>query len=485
MSRAVPVRHLHIFENFPDGLLVFTQDEHLLDINNQAQHWLGESKNKLVSQHIDFVFRNWPGISNKLRNEPETKFFQARGEGLDRKLLEVRSQKILTETNLPLGRIVIVRDISNNTFFEDRLQASQMLLDHMVNASRYPIYDSTGKIYAPADIKADIRRGIETEELLRLQIFALDAVANAIVITDRNGSIQWVNPAFTKLTGYSLDESIGENLRILKSPTTSINLYDELWQTISRGVVWQGELVNRRKDGSDYIEEQTITPLYDHKGVISHFIAIKQDITSRRTAEYALRKAHEELKAQYDEINALKERLQEQAIRDSLTGLFNRRYLQETLPRELARALRENKSLSLLMIDIDHFKSVNDSLGHAAGDLLLRGLGELMRCLIRESDIACRYGGEEFIAVLPGASSKDCQSRAEAFRAGFEKLTVFYENEKINRTISIGVATFPDHGTGAEMLLQAADRALYQAKANGRNRISFFHPDLNMLKHLV
>jgi diguanylate cyclase (GGDEF)-like protein/PAS domain S-box-containing protein len=336
---------------------------------------------------------------------------------------------------------------------------------------KFPIFDSYGDIYATAGISTDITPKIQTEQLLQLQSFALEATANAIVITDKKGNIQWVNPAFTHLTGYTLEEVSGRNPRLLKSHHTSPYLFDQLWQTIQDGKVWHGELINRRKDGSEYIEEQTITPLIDQKGEISHFIAIKQDITQRRTSEKALREALENLQAQYAQIQSLQEELREQAIRDSLTGLFNRRYLQETLPRELARANREKKPLSVIMLDIDHFKSVNDLHGHHAGDLLLKAVGEMLRCLTRESDVACRYGGEEFVAVLPGASLEDSCTRAESFREGFEKLSIFYENKRINRTISLGIAAYPEHGVEIETLLAAADRALYQAKEAGRNRI--------------
>jgi diguanylate cyclase (GGDEF)-like protein/PAS domain S-box-containing protein len=323
------------------------------------------------------------------------------------------------------------------------------------------------------DVKGRSKRK-EIESTLQLQSFALNAAANAIVITNVGGSIEWVNPAFTRLTGYTPEEVLGANPRILKSSRTTSEQYADLWRTILDGKVWHGELVNRRKDESEYIEEMTISPMLGDDGHISHFIAIKQDITQRRQAEEALIKAHQRLKIQFAEINALKEKLREQAIRDPLTGLFNRRYLQETLKRELSRARRDQVPVSIVMMDIDYFKQVNDSYGHAAGDSMLQDLGEMLRALTREGDVACRFGGEEFIAVMPGAPLSVGVERAELIRREFEFLKVKVADFKLHPTLSLGVAAFPEHASTVDELLAAADRALYLSKQNGRNQVQIY-----------
>jgi diguanylate cyclase (GGDEF)-like protein len=170
-----------------------------------------------------------------------------------------------------------------------------------------------------------------------------------------------------------------------------------------------------------------------------------------------------------DHLQELQDQLREQAVRDDLTGLLNRRYLVETMPRELARATREGRPLAVMMIDVDHFKQVNDVLGHAAGDQVLRALGGLLRAMTRASDVACRWGGEEFVVVLPGAPVDAGARRAEDMRLAFQSLAFPDQASRAHSTFSVGLAVFPAHGETPEALLEAADRALYRAKEGGRN----------------
>ncbi len=194
------------------------------------------------------------------------------------------------------------------------------------------------------------------------------------------------------------------------------------------------------------------------------------EATQQREAE--VRQANEQLRVQLAKIEALQALLREQAIRDPLTGLFNRRYLVETLDREVAQAVRASTPLSIVMIDLDHFKKINDTYGHKAGDLMLQTLGTLLSTKTRDGDIACRYGGEEFVLVLPGASLTIAQQRAEHLRATFQELRVPYNQHILGATLSAGVASFPINGVDGEAVLQDADRALYIAKSTGRNRVS-------------
>ena len=168
----------------------------------------------------------------------------------------------------------------------------------------------------------------------------------------------------------------------------------------------------------------------------------------------------------------LRESLRQQSLHDPLTGLFNRRYLEVSLERELRRAVRYQSSIGLIMIDIDHFKRFNDSFGHATGDLLLRELGALLKRCIRGGDIACRYGGEEFLLLLPDAALETAHQRAEQVRQAVKQLHVPYQDELVGPiTLSLGVAAFPQHGSTTETLLQVADNALYRAKHEGRDRV--------------
>lgn len=167
----------------------------------------------------------------------------------------------------------------------------------------------------------------------------------------------------------------------------------------------------------------------------------------------------------------LRETLKNQSIRDPLTGLFNRRYMEESLERELRRADRNRQSLGVIMLDVDHFKRFNDTFGHEAGDLVLREVGQLLKGTIRGSDIACRYGGEEFILILPDTSVEDVQQKAEQVRIAVKKLNLKYRHQPLDAiTVSLGIASFPQHGTTVEVITRIADTALYQAKHQGRDQ---------------
>jgi diguanylate cyclase (GGDEF)-like protein/PAS domain S-box-containing protein len=215
-------------------------------------------------------------------------------------------------------------------------------------------------------------------------------------------------------------------------------------------------------------------------GQPSYLAGFTTDITERQKAEDALQQANWQLKVQLKEIKLLQEQLREQAIRDPLTGLFNRRYLQETLDREIARASREKQPVGLIIMDIDNFKRINDAYGHRAGDKMLNEFGDLLTTSIRAEDIPCRYGGEEFVIVMPGASLQTAFERAEQIRQKFDSLHVRYQQQDLHATISLGVAAYPTNGQNSEAVLIRADRALYRAKQSGRNRVVAYQDTAHM-----
>jgi diguanylate cyclase (GGDEF)-like protein len=190
--------------------------------------------------------------------------------------------------------------------------------------------------------------------------------------------------------------------------------------------------------------------------------------------EEELRQANEQLIAQLAEIETLHETLREQAIRDPLTGLYNLRFLTESLKREIAQAARDKTPLSVVLLDIDHFKAFNDTYGHKAGDEVLQALGNLLNTQTRLGDIACRYGGEEFVVIMPSAQPSEALKRAEQWRKIFEATQITSKGDTLSATLSAGVATFPEHGSTDDDIWRAADNALYAAKSAGRNCVMIY-----------
>lgn len=186
--------------------------------------------------------------------------------------------------------------------------------------------------------------------------------------------------------------------------------------------------------------------------------------------------SHRRAEHQLAEIRVLEAQLREAALRDPLTGLYNRRHLSEILPGALARCARLKTALTLVMIDVDHFKQINDTHGHPAGDAMLRALAQLLQAHVRQGDTVCRMGGEEFLLVLENAPLQPAWERAQVLRASFAGLVVPHEGQALHATVSCGLAAFPEHGDNAQSLLQAADRALYAAKASGRNQLQAAQP---------
>jgi diguanylate cyclase (GGDEF)-like protein/hemerythrin-like metal-binding protein/PAS domain S-box-containing protein len=470
----------------------------------------------------------------------------------------------------------------------------------------------------------------QAQDARRKLSMAVDQSPVSIIITNRQGVIEYANLYFTTLTGYSLQEVVGQKPNLLKSGHTSADGYRDLWTTILRGDTWAGEFYNRKKNGDLYWESAHISPIAGDDGEITHFLAVKQDITERKTAErhlqdshsrlssslevlqdharemqvisrmtdliqtcmvqeeacrvvedaagdlfrglggsLALRSAHEgcletvatwgqkygaECLFTYDDCwgmrrghphdveagnrsarcrhiidkeNAaylclpmnvvgealglvtlkrpasdaewslgdwrqlavsfaesikmsisnlkLREALREQAIRDPLTSLYNRRYLENVLPRELNRSVRAQRPMSIVMVDIDHFKRFNDTYGHKAGDLVLQAVARTMQESLRNSDLACRYGGEEFVLLLAEMDGETAVRRMERLLEQVSLLTIESEGLGLPTiTFSAGIASCPLHAVQQEQLLGLADAAMYSAKNGGRNQVMLY-----------
>ena len=296
---------------------------------------------------------------------------------------------------------------------------------------------------------------ITTSELRYRRLF--EAAQDGILILDaETGAITDVNPFLVNMLGYSRDEFIKKKLWEVGA-FRDVEASKEAFEALQRNeYIRYEDLPLKGKDGR-LIQVEFVSNVYlvENEKVIQCNI---RDITERKQAEAALLKSE-----------AL---LREQSVRDHLTGLFNRRYMEETLERELLRASRKHLSLGIIMLDADDFKQFNDTRGHAAGDVILRALGSLLIKHVRGEDIACRYGGDEFIIILPDASQEITRERAEQLCERARHLNIPFNGQSLEAiTLSVGVAAFPDDGTTSAMILRAVDAALYTAKHEGRDRV--------------
>jgi len=293
----------------------------------------------------------------------------------------------------------------------------------------------------------------ESEERLR---FITENTRDVVWQLDRELRFTYINGADERMRGYAREEIIGHSFKDTITPT-GYPIVDQAMQRRHNQAAKEQKVGAESfevemicKDGSLLWVEINSTPIYDKSGQIVGYIGVTRDATQRHETH---------------------QRLREQTIRDPLTGLFNRRFLDESLERELSRAKRDNLPLSLLMIDIDRFKHLNDTYGHQAGDEVIKRLGELIRNGARSADLPCRYGGEEFLLVLPNMTLERATERAQQWRIAFAKEKIEFGDTSLSSTFSVGVAAYPDHGDSSEVLIRAADQALYTAKDSGRNRV--------------
>ena len=296
---------------------------------------------------------------------------------------------------------------------------------------------------------------IKTSELRYRRLF--EAAQDGILILDaQTGAITDVNPFLINMLGYSREEFIQKKLWEVGA-FQDVKASREAFKALQMDEYIRYEDLPLRSKSGKLIDVEFVSNVYlvGDERVIQCNI---RDITDRKQAEDAL------LKSQ-----AL---LQEQSVRDHLTGLFNRRYMEETLERELLRATRKQFSLGMIMLDVDNLKLLNDCWGHAAGDLILREVSSLLFKHIRGEDIPCRYGGDEFILILPDASREVARTRAELICDRARKIHLVYEGQSLMPvTLSLGVATFPEHGVTSTEILRMVDAALYRAKSEGRGRV--------------
>ncbi len=304
----------------------------------------------------------------------------------------------------------------------------------------------------------DVSARRAAEEKLRLSDKVFEFSAEAIVITDAEATILAVNPAFTWLTGFRPDEAIGQTPRILKSGRQEDRFYADMWQALLEDGYWQGELWDRRKDSSEYPKWLTINAVRDECRRTTHYVALFSDISERKENENRIRFLAEH---------------------DHLTGLPNRRLLETKARQLIASGRRRDTGLALMMVDLDRFKNVNDTLGHATGDRLLIEVARRLVDNVRASDTVVRLGGDEFVVLLEGArTAEEVVPVAVKLREALNHPVVI-DGHALHTPPSIGIALYPQDGPDVETLLRNADTALYQVKAGGRNAWLFYSGAMN------
>lgn len=282
--------------------------------------------------------------------------------------------------------------------------------------------------------------------------FASDVilVTRSDPIDEPGPEIVYVNKAFTELTGYTLENVLGKNPRLLQSDGTDEETKKIIRQGLEQKIPVRVTIKNYSKTGKEYWLDLNIHPLKNPQGIVTHFVAIQRDVTEQKNIE---------------------QKLEILSRTDPLTGLLNRRSFDEILKNELSRFKRSGEIYSLLMLDIDHFKQINDKYGHATGDVAIRAVSQSFESILRLHDIAARIGGDEFCVLLPYANKKVAYTVAEKLRETVSNATIAAINEEIPMTISIGVSQVEQEDVDHTAILKRADENMYKAKTAGRNRV--------------
>ncbi len=415
----------------------------------------------LVGFARDSGYRDYPGLGwvAMIRQDEATAFAPARALQHRILLAGIALGLMFTLFGAYMARR-IARPISRIADAAEKVATGNLQYDAPQEAGVGEVAHLSEAIHAMVDnLTREIRQRKQAEEQLRLSAAVFANNSEAVVITDADNNVLLVNDAFTRITGYTGDEVKGKNPRIFSSGKMDREFYRGMWDSLLSNDGWSGEIWNKRKNGEIYPEWLILSLVRDETGKVTNYIAIYSDITERKREE---------------------ERVQFLASHDVLTSLPNRFLLTDRINQALAFAERSQAKVGVLFIDLDHFKNINDSLGHDVGDDLLRQVAERMGHCLRRADTIARLGGDEFVAVLPDAGTE----REAAFVA--EKiLEVFSEKfvvggHLLSITPSIGISMYPDDGLTPVDLLRNSDLAMYRAKDAGRNTLQFYRPEMTI-----
>ncbi len=406
-----------IIADIPNMIGYWDRDLRCRYANNAYREWFGKSPEEIVG----ITFRDLAGEQLFSLNEPHIRRALA-GE-------PQRFERILNKASGNVGHII----------------------GHYI-----PNFDADGSVKGFAIQSSEVTLLKETEAKLELAACVFENTLDGVLITDADGIILSVNPAFTEITGYTAEDAVGRNPRILQSNRHDRAFYASMWKQITTEGQWNGEIWNRRKDGELYLERMTISMVRDADGEPVRYVSVFGDITA--------------LWRQDEHIKHL-------AFHDALTDLPNRTLLMDRINQRLISSNREHCNLALLFLDLDGFKLVNDQFGHNVGDDLLKEVAKRLLALVRQSDTVARLGGDEFIVLLNKPKGKDeiAYIANRIVSSINEPMEILGEVLQIGA--SVGIAIFPADAYTCEVLIKNADTAMYAAKESGRNKISFFSPE--------
>lgn len=411
-------RYLSLYEFAPVGYLTLTREGLIVEINLTGATLLGMERNQLINHRFSALVANKDGDRWHL-------FFQ-----------HLIQDNFEHDFELELHR-------GDNSPFDAQLHCKLITDDEKLPTIRITL--------------TDISQRKRIDLVLRIVSSAFDS-HGPMVICNADKIILQANKAFIDATGYTLEEIVGQNINLFKSDHHDEAFYVDMWATLNQSGTWQGEAWDRHKSGEVSPKLLTMSVVKDANNVITHYVGSFIDIADQKLAE---------------------EKIKHLAFYDSLTQLPNRCLLQERLKYSIEMARRENKPLALLMLDLDRFKAVNDSLGHMAGDELLQQVAARMTARLRNVDMVSRLGGDEFIVLLDDIAHPDDAARvSEEIISDLSKPFNLTQSDDVRIGVSIGISLYPQHGCTPETLLDHADAALYQAKDQGRGCFAYFSEEL-------
>jgi len=456
----------HIINNSTDAILSIDEHHKITFLNHEAEKLFGYNNQELLGQDLNILLperihsHHLKDVHN-FRDSNEKKInYKKREKQLD--ILGKHKQGYEFPVDIAISKTksfdeqwvftAFIRDISQEKALESQLIEAKDKLEIKV-AKRTASLD-----LANSKLQHEINERIKAEEQLHLSSSVFEYSSEAIIITDANALVMNCNKAYTRITGYRLEEIKGKNPSFSKSGRHDKPFYMTMWDTINRKGAWTGEIWDRRKNGTIFPKRLSINAVLDSENVVSHYIGVFMDMT---------------------DIKATEKKLENIAFMDALTGLPNRQLFHDRLSQELSHAFRQKTKLALLFIDLDQFKRVNDTLGHHIGDELLQEIAQRIKNCVRQDDTVARLGGDEFTIILTNLSSPNTIiDIANKIIDKVRQVVILNENELFVGA-SIGISIYPDDSQEQDILIRSADAAMYHAKDKGRGNFQFFSEDLN------